>query len=213
MVRKAFRVMVCHFCFVALTGCAVEPEVQPEAPVEKKANMTSETQYATFGLGCFWCSEAVFEHLEGVTAVASGYEGGDVENPTYKQVCSGRTGHAEVIRVAFDPARISFRELLDVFWKAHDPTQLNRQGADVGTQYRSVIFTHSEEQKREAEASKKAISGSFRKPIATEISPSTGFYEAEDYHQDYFNNNPNQPYCRLVIVPKLKKLGMSTSPQ
>jgi len=174
-----------------------------------------EPAYATFGMGCFWCSEAVFQQLDGVKSVTSGYEGGDIENPTYKQVCSGQSGHAEVIRIEYDPAKVEYDALLDIFWKAHDPTQLNRQGADIGTQYRSVIFYDSEEQHKAAKASKEkqAASGAHRNSIATEISPRKNFYPAENYHQDYFNNNPDQPYCRLVIVPKLKKLGMDEKSQ
>jgi len=170
--------------------------------------------YATFGLGCFWCSEAVFQQLDGVKSVTSGYEGGDIDNPTYKQVCSGQSGHAEVIRIEYDPDRVEYDTLLDLFWKAHDPTQLNRQGADIGTQYRSVIFYHSDEQRKAAEASKEkqTASGAHSNPIATEISSSKKFYSAENSHQDYFRNNPDQPYCRFVIVPKLKKLGMDEKP-
>ena len=175
----------------------------------------SAASYATFGLGCFWCSEAVFQQLDDMKSVTSGYEGGDIENPTYKQVCSGQSGHAEVIRIEYDPAIVEYDTLLDIFWKAHDPTQLNRQGADIGTQYRSVIFYHSDEQRKAAEASKgkQAASGEHGKSIATEISPSKKFYPAENHHQNYFKNNPNQPYCRFVIVPKLKKLGINEKPQ
>lgn len=195
-----------------------ETALGSETKVEKKdtsMNSSTNREYATFGLGCFWCSEVIFQRLDGVSAVVSGYEGGKTENPTYKEVCSGTSGHAEVIRIEYDPARIEFDELLDVFWKIHDPTQLNRQGADVGTQYRSVVFYHSEEQKEATEASKKAQteSGNYRKSLVTEISPSTRFYAAEDYHQDYYNNNSKQPYCRLNIAPKLEKMGMSTDPE
>lgn len=167
------------------------------------------TAYATFGGGCFWCVEAVFERMDGVLAVVSGYEGGHVENPTYKDVSTGRSGHAEVVRIEYDPDVIGYDELLDVFWKAHDPTQVNRQGADVGPQYRSIIIYNTEEQKVLAEASKSRLeaSGEHDKPIATEIAPATGFYPAEDYHQDYFRNNPRAPYSTFVIRPKLNKLG------
>jgi peptide-methionine (S)-S-oxide reductase len=162
---------------------------------------------ATFGTGCFWCTEAVFERLEGVTKVLSGYSGGDVKNPSYREVCNGRTGHAEVCQIYYDPELISYGELLDVFWHTHDPTTLNRQGNDVGTQYRSVIFYHSEEQKRLAEKSKAEMnaSGTFDDPIVTEIAAFSNFYQAEDYHQDYFNNNPNQPYCTFIVKPKVDK--------
>ncbi len=162
---------------------------------------------ATFGSGCFWCTEAYFDALEGVQSVVSGYSGGFVKNPSYKEVCTGRTGHAEVTRIVFDPAQISFAELLEVFWATHDPTTLNRQGNDVGPQYRSVIFYHTEQQQRIAEASKEAAeeSGTWNAPIVTEISPLVNWYPAEDYHQDYFANNPNQPYCSMVIRPKMDK--------
>jgi peptide-methionine (S)-S-oxide reductase len=161
---------------------------------------------ATFGAGCFWCVEAVFERIEGVQSVEAGYAGGTTANPTYEQVCTGRTGHAEVARITYDPAKVTFEELLDLFWKAHDPTTLNRQGADVGTQYRSVIFYHDERQKEAAEESKRRAGRLFKDPIVTQIVPLTNFYPAEDYHQDYFRNNPGAPYCAFVIKPKLDKL-------
>ena len=162
---------------------------------------------ATFGEGCFWCTEAVFERLEGVREVVSGYSGGTVKKPSYEQVCTGNTGHAEVCRIIFDPGVISYEELLDVFWHTHDPTTLNRQGNDAGTQYRSVIFYHNDEQKAAAEASlaKEKKSGDFKNPIVTEISPLTNFYEAEGYHQEYFANHPDRAYCSMVIAPKVKK--------
>lgn len=165
-------------------------------------------QKATFGMGCFWCSEALFQKLNGVTAVRSGYEGGNVANPSYEDVCSGTTGHAEVIEVTYDPTKIKYDELLEVFWKSHDPTTLNRQGADVGTQYRSVIFYHTDEQKQIAEKYKKELNDSkaFGKPVVTAIDKAAPFYVAENYHQDYFNKNSSQPYCRLVILPKMEKL-------
>lgn len=167
-----------------------------------------KTETATFANGCFWCTEAIFEELDGVISATSGYTGGQTENPTYKQVCTGETGHAEALQIVYDPAKISFDELLEVFWKTHDPTTLNRQGADAGTQYRSGIFYHNEAQKQEAEKYKAALdkSGAFDKPIVTEITPFTKFYPAEDYHQQYFENNENtNPYCRIVIRPKLEK--------
>jgi len=164
-------------------------------------------EIATFGSGCFWCTEAIFERLNGVEKVVSGYSGGHVKNPSYKEVCNGTTGHAKVCQIHYNPEIISYRELLDVFWHNHDPTTLNRQGNDIGTQYRSVIFYHNEKQKKIAEESKKEIerSGAFKNPFVTEISPLKNFYEAEDYHQDYFNNNPNQPYCSILIAPKVNK--------
>jgi peptide-methionine (S)-S-oxide reductase len=161
---------------------------------------------ATFGGGCFWCVEAVFEELEGVRSVVSGYAGGSNENPTYEEVCSGTTGHAEVVQITFDPGTVSYEELLDTFWRAHDPTTLNRQGADMGTQYRSVVFTHSEVQREAAERSKNELTKKFEEPIVTEIVPLEQFYVAEEYHQDYFRNNPNAAYCVFVIQPKLRKL-------
>jgi peptide-methionine (S)-S-oxide reductase len=165
---------------------------------------------ATFAGGCFWCIEEVFRQQPGVLEAVSGYVGGDLANPTYQQVCSGRTGHAEAVQVLFDPAVVSFEQLLGVFWKAHDPTQLNRQGADVGTQYRSAIFVHSPQQRAAAEASLRAedASGRHRRPIVTQISPATVFYPAEDYHQDYYVNNRRAPYCQAVIRPKLQKLDL-----
>jgi peptide-methionine (S)-S-oxide reductase len=161
---------------------------------------------ATFGAGCFWCTEAVFERTPGVVSVVVGYMGGQTPNPTYKAVSSGRTGHAEVARITYDPGTIAYEALLDVFWKVHDPTTLNRQGADVGTQYRSVIFYHSEAQKAAAEQALRDRQTAYRDPIVTEIAPASTFYAAETYHQDYFKNNANAPYCRLIIAPKLKKL-------
>lgn len=163
---------------------------------------------ATFGTGCFWCTEAVFEQLEGVVKVTSGYMGGTVKNPTYKQVCTGETGHAECVQVVYEPSKISYDELLKVFFEVHDPTSLNRQGADVGTQYRSAIFYHSPEQKEKAEYYKVELnkSGAYDKPIVTEITPASAFYVAEDYHQEYYQNNKNtNPYCSIVIRPKLEK--------
>jgi peptide-methionine (S)-S-oxide reductase len=162
---------------------------------------------ATLGGGCFWCLEAVYRELTGVEKVESGYSGGTVPNPTYEQVCTGTTGHAEVVQVTFDPAIISFREILEIFFSIHDPTTLNRQGNDVGTQYRSAIFYHSEEQKSIAEAMIRELDGAghWRTPIVTEVTPFTAFYRAEDYHQEYYQNNSRQPYCRVVISPKLAK--------
>ncbi|MDQ3192897.1 MAG: peptide-methionine (S)-S-oxide reductase MsrA [Bacteroidota bacterium] len=168
------------------------------------------TETATFGAGCFWCVEAVFESLKGVESVESGYSGGFVKNPSYREVCNGTTGHTEVVQVVFNPQIISFEELLEVFWKTHDPTTTNRQGADVGSQYRSAIFYHSEKQKEHANNYKDKLnkSGVFDKPIVTEISPLVNFYKAEENHQDYFSRNPNQPYCSVVINPKLEKMNL-----
>jgi peptide-methionine (S)-S-oxide reductase len=166
----------------------------------------SSTELATVGGGCFWCTEAVMERLPGVKKVISGYAGGQTVNPTYEDICTGRTGHAEVIQIEFDPAVISYEKILEVFFDAHDPTTLNRQGADEGTQYRSVIFYHNEAQQKAAARAKIAAQALWPDPIVTEVSPLTRFYVAEKYHQDYFKNNPNAGYCTFVIKPKMKKL-------
>ncbi len=165
-------------------------------------------QKATFGAGCFWCVEAIFQNLEGVTQVVSGYTGGQVENPSYQQVCSGTTGHAEVTQITFDPEIISFTELLEIFWKTHDPTTLNRQGNDVGSQYRSAVFYHNQDQKEESERMLAQLEASqvWPNPIVTEIGPIGIFYLAEDYHQNYFSDHSEQPYCQLIIKPKIQKL-------
>ena len=167
---------------------------------------TNKTEIADLGGGCFWCTEAVFERLPGVISVTSGYAGGHTANPTYQQVCHGDTGHAEVTEIVFDPAKISYDKLLEVFWQAHDPTTLNRQGADEGTSYRSIILYRDEKQKLEAEKSKLAAQADFRNSIVTEIVPLKKFYKAEDYHQEYYDNNSSAPYCQVVIAPKLEKL-------
>ena len=199
---------------ISLLSCALKESPQKNMSNDLMANsLTSSSSgsrkidTATLGTGCFWCTEAVFQQLKGVLKVTSGYSGGAEVNPTYKDVSTGTTGHAEVIQIVFDPAEISFDELLEVFWQTHDPTTLNRQGNDVGPQYRSAIFYHDAEQKSKAEKYKKELneSGAWDKPIVTEISPYTAFYKAEDYHQDYYNNNGSQPYCYYVIRPKLEK--------
>ncbi len=170
---------------------------------------SGQTETATFGSGCFWCTEAIFRSLKGVETVESGYSGGQLKNPTYNEICTGETGHAEVIQITFDPQVIKFQELLEVFWETHDPTTLNRQGADVGTQYRSVIFYHSPEQKEIAGKYKAELNSEnvFGKPVVTEITAFGKFYKAENYHQDYFANNRSQGYCQFVIVPKLENSG------
>lgn len=202
-----------------LMSCAQKSSSTTDTNMDKKnqstdvsshvnASDSSNTETATFANGCFWCTEAIFEELDGVISATSGYTGGNTENPTYKQVCSGKTGHAECLQIVFDPAKISFDELLAVFWETHDPTTLNQQGADVGTQYRSGIFYHNEEQKAKAEKYKVELdkSGAFDRPIVTEITAFTKFYSAEDYHQQYFElNENNNPYCKIVIRPKLDK--------
>ena len=187
-----------------MTFPAPDPEVvRADAP-----SPGQRTELATFGSGCFWCTEAVFQQLKGVEKVVSGYSGGSVSNPTYQQVCSGRTGHAEVIQVAFDPSVVSYPELLEVFWRSHDPTTLDRQGNDVGPQYRSVIFTHSDRQRESAERYRQKLDDAhvFSKPIVTEIVPFSTFYPAEKYHQNYYAEHARQGYCQTVIGPKLDKL-------
>lgn len=175
------------------------------------SNTAHRTEVATLGGGCFWCVEAIYQDIKGVTSAISGYSGGQIKNPTYQQVCTDTTGHAEVVNVEFDPDVISYRDILDIFFSIHDPTTLNRQGADVGEQYRSVIFYHSPEQKRTAEealAAAKKEHG-FRDPIVTQLVPFEQFYPAEDYHQEYYKNNSYQPYCRVVIAPKVNKFRKS----
>ena len=200
---------------VVLAGIKVmsnEEEGRPVGGVEPSTSSNvgsgGSLEKATFGAGCFWCVEAMFQRLKGVESVVSGYSGGEVKNPTYKQVCSGRTGHAEVVQVTYDPKQISYAELLEVFWGTHDPTTRNRQGNDVGTQYRSVIFYHSDEQRKLAEYYKQKLdaSGAFRSPIVTEILPFRDFFPAENYHQGYYELNARQPYCQTVIRPKVEKL-------
>ncbi len=197
------------FCFVlSFFGLACEAQKKDKKQsIAMTTNVNTDT--ATFGAGCFWCVEAVFQRLEGVLHVESGYAGGHVKNPTYEQVCEKNTGHAEVCQIVYDPAKISYDELLEVFWKTHDPTTLNRQGNDVGPQYRSVIFYHNEKQKELAEKYKAALEAEkvFDKPIVTEITALNGnYYKAEAYHQNYYNNNPYQGYCAFVIAPKIEKM-------
>ena len=170
------------------------------------------TDFIVLGGGCFWCVEAIYARTSGIVGAQSGYAGGNVPNPTYQQVCSGTTGHAEVVKVSFDPERITLDSVLDLFWRAHDPTTLNRQGADVGTQYRSIILYRNAEQEQSARASKDAAQQQFAAPIVTSIEPLGDFYPAEDYHSDYYENNPQAGYCRVVIQPKIEKLGMDSAP-
>jgi peptide-methionine (S)-S-oxide reductase len=200
-----------------LYSCAqkTSPNNNTPATTEQKKDMETmnntalpATDTATFANGCFWCTEAIFEELDGVISATSGYTGGQTTSPTYKEVCSGTTGHAECLQIVYDPSKVTFDELLEVFWQTHDPTTLNRQGADVGTQYRSGIFYHTAEQKEKAEKYKSELdkSGAFNNPIVTEVTPFTVFYPAEDYHQQYFELNGNtNPYCKIVIQPKLEK--------
>jgi len=195
----------------SLISCAQQHNESTIIPTMKEKitmqTTTSHTDTATFGAGCFWCVEAVFQQLDGVLKVESGYSGGQIENPTYKQICSGTTGHAEVCQITFDPTVITYDELLQAFWQTHDPTTLNKQGNDVGTQYRSVIYYHNDTQRMLAEKYKKELNGEklWTNPIVTEISPAAPFYKAEDYHQNYFNENGEQPYCAFVIKPKVEK--------
>lgn len=198
------NIVVFLACTIALISCA-KSNAQKSVDNFNTKNMNLDT--ATFGNGCFWCTEAIFQDLEGVESAVSGYSGGQVENPTYEQVCSGKTGHAEVLQITYDPTKISYEELLKVFWETHDPTTLNRQGNDVGTQYRSAIFYHNDKQKELAEQYKEQLekSGTFKDPIVTEIVPFEKFYKAEAYHQNYYNENPNQGYCSFVVRPKVEK--------
>lgn len=189
-------------------ACSGERRDAHAYPPSEDSMTMAATDTATFGAGCFWCVEAVFQQLNGVISVTSGYAGGSVPNPTYDAVCTGNTGHAEVTQVIYDPEKISYEKLLEVFWTAHDPTTKDRQGADVGTQYRSAIFYHNEQQKELAEAYKAKLdsSGAFAAPIVTEIVPLKAFFRAERYHQNYYDDNPDKPYCLFVIAPKVEKI-------
>ncbi len=192
---------------IALTSCTAMSE-EDKKPAETP-KVPEGAEVATLGAGCFWCVEAVYDQLEGVYSATSGYMGGTVANPSYEAVCAGTTGHAEVVQVVFDPEKISYEKVLAWFWQLHDPTTLNRQGADVGTQYRSAIYFHSEEQQKVAKASKEAHQPDFEDPIVTEITKASTFYPAENYHQEYyFANKSKNGYCRMVIEPKLKKLKL-----
>jgi peptide-methionine (S)-S-oxide reductase len=188
---------ICGLLLIGISAGAAE--------VKTMENSTNRLETVTLGGGCFWCTEALYQMLPGVKSVTSGYAGGTTVNPSYQDVCTGKTGHAEVIQVEFDPAVVSLDKILSTFWEAHDPTTLNQQGADHGTQYRSIILYSSEGQKIAAEKSKAEAQKHFSKPIVTQIVPLKAFYKAEGYHQDYYRSNPNQPYCRLVIQPKVEK--------
>ncbi len=196
--------------FFALAATGADP-AEPSQPdnihTDTTSIMSKTVETASFGAGCFWCVEAVFENVDGVESVVSGYSGGQRPNPTYEQVTTGVSGHAEACQVHFDPAKVTYAEILEIFWKTHDPTTKDRQGNDVGTQYRSVIFYHDEEQRRIAEHYKKKLAEArvYDDPIVTEIVKFEAFYKAEKYHQDYYSTNPDQPYCRFVIQPKLEK--------
>lgn len=197
--------------FTSLLSCTeAQPTTNTQSttnPIPKMEKNTAHLDTITLGSGCFWCVEAVFQELKGVEKVTSGYSGGKIKNPTYREVCSGLTGHAEVCQLVYDPKVLPIADLLEVFWKTHDPTTLNRQGADAGTQYRSAVFYHTEEQKKAAEYYKEKLdqSGAFKDKIVTEITPFSNFYAAEDYHQNYFKDNASEPYCRIVIQPKVEK--------
>jgi peptide-methionine (S)-S-oxide reductase len=193
--------------FLAAGSLSAQKAKPAEKKMENQVVNKSGLETATFGSGCFWCTEAIFLNVDGVVSVVSGYTGGKVKNPTYKEVCSGLTGHAEVVQLTYNPAIVTYDELLEFFWKTHDPTTLNRQGNDEGTQYRSVVYYHTDEQKRLAEHYRKKLneSGVYNAPIITEISPAVTFYKAEDYHQNYYNLNSSAPYCSYVIQPKLEK--------
>ncbi len=199
---------LCFFLLVSLSffACA-QPSHNPSISKTMSPSSTTTIDTATFGAGCYWCVEAQFTLLDGVISSVSGFSGGHVKNPAYREVCNGTTGHAEVIQVVFDTTKLTYDDMLEAFWKAHDPTQLNGQGNDIGTQYRSVVFYHNEHQRERAEYYKKKLneSGAYHAPIVTEIAPFTVFYKADDYHQDYYSINPEQPYCSYVIQPKVEK--------
>ncbi len=197
--------MKCNVNHLLVLGLLAGGVVSGMGQPKHMSNSTNGLETATLGGGCFWCTEAVFQMLPGVKSVTSGYAGGTTVNPTYKEVCSGRTGHAEVIQIAYDPKVVSYEKILETFWDAHDPTTLDRQGPDAGTQYRSIILYNSDVQRRTAEKSKTEAQRKFKEPIVTEIVPLTAFYPSEDYHHNYYRSNPNQPYCRMVIRPKVEK--------
>jgi peptide-methionine (S)-S-oxide reductase len=198
--------------FITFVACGAKSEPTSSQSVDQ-ITMNNTTAVATLGAGCFWCVEAIFQELQGVSLVESGYSGGEIKNPSYKEICTGRTGHAEVVQITYNPQEISFKELLEVFFQTHDPTTLNRQGADRGTQYRSAVFYHNEEQKKIAEETIKQLNdaGAFSNPIVTEVTEFETFYIAENYHQDYFNLNGEQPYCSMVIQPKMEKFKKAFS--
>ena len=208
--KQKFKIAVTLVAAIFFASACAQND-QTKNKMEDKASTNNSTatniDTATFGAGCFWCVEAVFQRLNGVISIESGYSGGSIKNPAYREVCMGTTGHAEVCRILFDKTKVSFDELLEVFWKTHDPTTLNQQGNDIGTQYRSVVFYHNDEQKKLAEKYKEEInkSGAYPNPIVTEISPLINYYKAEDYHQNYFNQNGQEGYCRYVIQPKVEK--------
>ncbi len=204
--KKLKNIFVAVLCTASLVSCAQQKNNKNHTMTNEKVN-PSNLDTATFGAGCFWCVEAQFQMLDGVTKVESGFSGGHVKNPSYREVCEGTTGHAEVCQITYDKTKLSYVDMLQAFWQSHDPTQLNRQGNDHGTQYRSVIFYHNDEQRKIAEEYKKKLNDEkvYDNPVVTEISPYTVFYKAEDYHQNYYNENGDQPYCSYVIQPKVEK--------
>lgn len=206
-IKKIGAIVLGLATFMACSNTSKEKTDISNPSMEKNIDNTAQLDTATFGNGCFWCTEAIFQDIKGVVKVTSGYSGGTVVNPTYKQICTGTTGHAEALQIIFNPAIVSYSELLQMFWYSHDPTTLNSQGNDVGTQYRSVVFYHTDEQKKEAEFYKKKLDEEkvFEKPIVTEITAFQKFYPAEDYHQNYYKENGAQPYCMYIIRPKLEK--------
>tara|TARA_B000000441_G_C21648246_1_gene293602 strand:- start:41 stop:670 length:630 start_codon:yes stop_codon:yes gene_type:complete len=207
--KRAHQLIHCTLFFlITFLGLLADSDKKDDMSPDLDDNTQPSHEFALIGGGCFWCTEAVFEKLDGVLEVISGYAGGDLKNPTYKDICTGTSGHAEVIRIKFLPEIISFSKILQTFGAAHDPTTLNRQGADVGTQYRSTIMFYNEEQQKIAHLWKAKLAEKFEDPVVTEIVPVPKFYPAEDYHQDYYAKNPNQGYCSFVIRPKLKKLGL-----
>lgn len=207
MKTNFFKIAALIVISLAFTISSKEIRSETQINGNKKMEQNSNLTKATFGEGCFWCSQAIFERVKGVKSVYAGYSGGTTDDPIYEEVCTGKTGYAEVVQITFNPKVVSYDELLKIFWKTHDPTTLNRQGNDVGTQYRSVIFYHNNEQKEKAEHYKEALdkSGAYSNPIVTQIVPFKKFYKAEDYHQDYFEKNPTQGYCSFVIAPKVEK--------
>lgn len=206
-IEKYIKLLISNAIIIVIVSCESNSQIKLNPGENINIMESSNLELATFGSGCFWCTEAVFLKVKGVNKVVSGYSGGNVPNPSYEAVCTGKTGHAEVIQIQFDPELISFEELLQIFWKTHDPTTLNRQGADVGTQYRSVIFYHNEDQKQIANQIKAELEHAniWDNAIVTEITEFRKFYAAEDYHQNYYERNSNQPYCSFVITPKIEK--------
>ena len=208
MMSSVMPIRITLFLLGLLVAMNTTPAQTPQT-TNTKTNAPAKTEVITLGAGCFWCTEAVYQQIPGVISVKPGYMGGKTSNPTYEDICTGTTGHAEVAQVTFDPQKASLEKILDVFWESHDPTTLNRQGADVGTQYRSAIFYENDTQRAIAEKSKAAAAKKFTKPIVTEITKAPTFYVAENYHQDYYRRNKNKnPYCQVVIAPKLRKLGL-----